>query len=184
MTLTVQEKIVNSNNKNRKVDNFYTSFFGIPENISNVLGKQVKSISRPTFEIMTSNRRHRSRTHKNPTNVTMTPVTIAFHDDEEAITSMFLYAQLFRQIGKHVDKFGETGTSGNYKFDIKVECFNANNKVTEGFIIRDCFIQNISHSDPILASEEDCEINVTIEFDDIDILVFDTYINMINGEQG
>ncbi len=179
MSLTLQEKILNGNQTNRRIDNFHVTFFGIPENVSNIMGRQVKSLTRPTIDVQTAQRRHRSHTFKDTANMILAPVTLSFFDDEESITSMFLYAQLFRQLNKHSDKYGKWGIDRQYKFDVKVECFNSRNKVTEAFIMRDCFIQNIDHSDPVYSNSDECEISITLEYNDLDVMVFDEYISML-----
>lgn len=176
--LSLQDRLSNMTNHNRKNDNFYISFYGLPENISNVLGRQVKSVTRPTFEMQSVDVRHRAAVYKDKQNMIFTPVSIAFYDDDASVTGTFLYMQLFRQQNKYLDKFGKMDLDRNYRFDVKVETYNAHNQVTEGFILKDCFLQSINHSDPVIADSSDCEIVVMLEFDNIDILVFDEYLSL------
>jgi len=176
--MTFEERLLNMNEKNRRVDNFYVTFYGIPENIANILGRQVKSITRPTINYEVENTRHRGNTYKDKQKLTFEPVTLAVYDDENSVTSTFVYVQLFRQQGKYTDKFGQMGLDRNYRFDIKVEVFNSSNQAVEGYYLRDCFVQNVDHSDPVIASADECEIILSIEYDNLDILIFDEYISM------
>lgn len=179
--LTLEQRLENMGEKNRRIDSFRTEFIGLPENIANILGRQVKSFTRPTFDILTVDQMHRGNIYKDKQKLTFTPASIAFYDDEASITSMFLYMQLFRQQNKHTDLYGRFGIDRDYRFNIKLETFNAAGHVTEGFILHDCFIQNINHSDPVIAQAEDCEIMISVECDNIDILLFDEYINLRQG---
>lgn len=178
---SLEQRIENMSEKNRRIDNFHTTFLGIPENIANILGRQVKSFTRPTFDYLTVDQMHRGNVYKDKQKLTFTPASIAFYDDEQSITATFLYMQLYRQQNKHTDKFGKFGMDRDYRFDIKLETFNAVGQVTEGIIMRGCFIQNINHSDPVIMSSEDCEIMVSFECDNIDILLFDEYVSFTRG---
>lgn len=168
------------NEKNRRVDDFYVTFYGLPENIANVLGRQVKSVTRPTFEYQTAETHHRGNVYKDKQNLTYTPVSVALYDDENSITGTFMYMQLFRQQNKFTDLFGKWGMDRDYRFDMKVETFNAAGQVTEGFILKDCFIQSINHSDPVISEDTECEIVIMVEFDNIDILLFDEYVSVMS----
>lgn len=174
--MSLKQRLEVMTNNNRRNDNFYVTFYGIPENIANVLGRQLKSITRPTFEMMTTDVRHRGSIYKDKQNMTFTPVSIAFHDDDASVTGSFIYMQLFRQQNRYVDKFGLSDT-GDYRFDIKVETYNAHNQVTEGFILRSCFIQSVNHSDPVISDSSNCEIIIMVEFDNVDVLLFDEYVS-------
>ena len=173
------EKLINSNEQNRKNDSILVTFFGLPENMGNILGRQVKSVTRPTFEVQTAEVRRRGATYKDKQNITTTPITVAFYDDENSITANVIYAQFFRQINKHTDKFGNTGIDRDYRFDMKVELYNAERNVTDAFIVKDCFIQSINHSDPDMADSSDTEIVIMLEFDNIDIKLFDEFLSLI-----
>tara|TARA_Y100000593_G_C4308288_1_gene336940 strand:+ start:1609 stop:2163 length:555 start_codon:yes stop_codon:yes gene_type:complete len=177
-TLSLNEKLINFNSKNRRNDAFYVKFYGIPENFSNVLGKQVKNFVRPNIDMETSITAHRGARYKDSQKITLAPVTVAFNDDEESLVSMFLYIQLFRQMNKYPDKFGKLGFGRDYKFDVEMVLYNANREVTEKFTLIDCFIQNINHSDPNLSDSSETEIAVTLEYDNIDVWLFDEYIRL------
>lgn len=178
MALTLEEKLVNFNSKNRRNDAFYVKFYGIPENFSNVLGKQVKNIVRPNIDMVTTNISKRGATYKDSQKITLAPVTLTFNDDEESIVSMFTYVQLFRQMNRYPDKFGIMDMGRDYKFDIEVILYNSNNEETEKFKLVGCFIQNINHSDPNLSDSSETEISVTVDYDNIDYWLFDQYVSI------
>lgn len=175
---SLQQRLENLTNKSRRNDSFQVTFFGLPENIANILGRQVKSVSRPTFEYMTTDLRHRGNVYKDKQNLTFTPVTISMYDDEAAITSTFVYMQMFRQQNKYQDKYGKWDMERDYFFDVKVETFNAKGEATEGFVLKQCFIQNVNHSDPVISDSTECEVVISIEFNNIDVLVFDEYLSL------
>ena len=174
----LEKKLVNFTDKNKRNDSILVTFFGLPENMANILGRQVKSVTRPTFEVQTYDTRFRGNTYKDKENITMTPISVAFYDDENSITTNILYMQLFRQLNKYPDKFGIEGKDRNYRFDMKVELFNAEREVTDAFIVKSCFIQSINHSDPDMADSADTEIVVMIEFDNVDIKVIDEFLSL------
>lgn len=177
--LTMTERLLNMNEKARRNDDMYVTFLGLPENVANFLGRQVKNVTRPTFEYMTTDLRFRGATYKDKQNLTFQPITISFYDDESALTSTFLYMQLYRQQNKHPDKYGHMGFGRDYKFDIKVEMFDSMKNITESFIIKRAFLQSLNHSDPSVDDDSSADISVTFEYDNIDILLFDEYVEML-----
>jgi hypothetical protein len=92
-----------------------------------------------------------------------------------------MYLQLFRQQNKYSDKFGELGIERDYRFDVKIEQYNARDQLTESYVIKDCFLQAIDHSDPNMTDQQESEIIVTLEYDNLDILIFDEYVSMNGG---
>lgn len=174
----VVEKFNNMNEKNRRSDELLVTFFNLPENMGNILGRQVKSVTKPTIEMQTVDLRHRGATYKDKQNVTATPVNISFYDDENSVTETILFMQFFRQQNKLPDRFGISDMGRDYRFDIKIETFNSVGEITSGMVLRRCFIQTIDPSDPNMASDEETEINIMVEFDNIDILLFDEYMNL------
>lgn len=176
--LSMEERLAHFSNKNRRNDNFYVKFFGLPENISNVLGKQVKNLTRPNIDVQTGQISRRSATFKDHQKISLTPVVISFFDDEDSIVSTFMYVQLFRQMNKYPDKFGTMDLGREYKFDVLVQLMNASGEITEEFTLRECFIQNINHSDPNISDDTDTEISITLEYDNVDYKLFDEWVKL------
>lgn len=179
--LSMEERLIHFNNKNRRNDAFYVTFLGVPENISNVLGKQVKNLTRPNIDVQTGQLSRRSATFKDHQRISLTPVVITFFDDENSITSTFMYVQMFRQMNRYPDKMGTMDLGRDYKFDIRVQLHNSKDQVTEEFIMRGCFIQNINHSDPNVSDDSETEISVTFEYDNVDYKLFDEWVSIRPG---
>lgn len=176
--LTLLERFVNQNNKSTRNDQFHVNFYGLPENIANYLGKQVKNITRPGLDFMTSENRNRQNVWRDTHNVLFDQVTLSFHDDEDGLTSRLLYTQIFRQINKYPDLMGQWGLDRDYKFDIEVKLFNASGAVKENYIMRDVFIKSISHSDLAYADNNNSEIRVVVEYNNIDYRIFDEMLSI------
>jgi hypothetical protein len=171
----------NLGTKSKRIDRFYVTFYNLPENISNVLGRQVSIITRPDISFDVIKISHRRNTYNDFGKVELQPINITFKDDEQSIVSMFLYAQIMRQQSKHVDVFGKIEKGMQYKFGIKVDFLDAMDKVTESYDLQDCFITNITHSEPTTGDDDLADISVTVEFDNINIKVFDQYITLTKG---
>ncbi len=171
----------NLSSKIKRVDRFYATFYNIPENISNVLGRQVTIITRPdiSFDVIKTN--FRKNTYNDFGRLDLQPISVTFKDDEQSITSMFLYAQVMRQLNKQVDIFGETGKNMQHKFGMKVDFLDANDQVVESYDLSDCIITNISHSEPTTGDDDNADITVSIEYDNINIKVFDEYLKLTRG---
>lgn len=168
------------NNNNRRVDNFYVQFFKMPESANNYLGKQVKSVSRPGVGFDMNEIASRRGVRQDRYRVRYEPVSVVFYDDEEGLTSMFLYSQIMAQAKADFDggAIQEPGQR-NYKFDIKVELYNAKDEVTEGYLLRDCLISELTHSEVMYDSSSETNlITATIVVTDVDFFIMDRYLNM------
>jgi hypothetical protein len=169
---------------NKRVDQFYVTFYNIPENISNILGAQVQSIGRPEIEFEYSKLRGRNYHQNIKHYVNFNPISVIFFDDENSVVSMFLYAQIMRQLGKHKDVFGNVTEDGNYNerkftFDIGLEIKNPKGVTVEEYILRDCFIQTLEHSQPVVTSDdEENEITAMLNYSNVDIKVFDRFLDI------
>lgn len=162
----------------KRVDNFYVNFKKLPENISNILGAQINTISRPEISFDTQNRRvGRNQMQNVKQNVRFEPVTVTFFDDEQSVVSMFLYYQIFRQMNKTEDVFNNKPNTNHkerdFKFDVEVEVFSPNGELVEKYVLKDCFIQSITHSEHVVVDDADNEITIILNFDNIDIQTFD-----------
>lgn len=176
MTEQTTADVLNRSNKNRIVDNFYVSYLKLPDNISNLLGRQTLRLDRPTINFETSQIRTRGSQYTDKSQVRFSPVNITLYDDESAITSQFLYTQIFRQMNKMEDLYGKwDDLHRDYRFDLKVEVFDSADKMMEGFVLRDCFISNINHSQLDISSDTNAIIDIVLEYDNIDIFIVDEY---------
>lgn len=143
----------------KRVDAFYTSFYGFPENVSNVMGSRVKSLERPnpTFTYFTVP--HKGIKQTGSTTIEFTESTIEFEDDESGLVMRALYQQLYSQRG--------TQFNAN-RFEIGVKVMSAKEKVVEEFIMKRCYIVNISHSQGIYSDSTGNVITVTLKYDDVE----------------
>jgi len=170
----------NLSTKSKRNDRFYVTFLDIPENISNILGRQVTVITRPDISFSSFKTAHRRNTYSDIGKIELQPINITFKDDEQSITSMFLYAQVMRQLHANADILGRVGKSMNRKFGIRVDFMDAMDSITESYILGGCFITNIAHSEPTTGDDDNADISTTIEFDALDVKVFDQYISLVS----
>lgn len=168
--------------RNRLSDRFYVKFLGFPENLSNVLGRQVKNVNRPDIRFEESEVLRRGNQYKEKGFARFNPVSFVFWDDEGAVVSSILYAQVMRQLNQHCDvmniKPDGDPNYRNYRFDIQVELYNAEERVIESYIHRGCFLTEISHDSQDIDDDANVVITATIAYENIDYLIFDEYVAM------
>lgn len=168
-------KLANRSLVPKKVDNFYCKFF-LPDNISNLLGRAVKSITRPTISIDTSNIYHRGMRYVEKSQPLFNPVSVTLQDDESGLVSLVVYAHIMRQENLLADLYGRDGPlDREYRFDVKVETFDSRDRVTEAYVLKRCMISEVEHTQPIIQGEENNEITIQLSYDNIDFLIVDQY---------
>lgn len=141
------------------VDQFYVKFFQLPENISNILGRQVESVERPSLNFNMSENFNKNVKQNLPGKIDFQPITIIFKDDDASLVAAALYKQIERQNGVYAPSFERS------KFEIQVEVFSSDDKKVEEILIKKCFISGISHSEHIYSGSEKNRITVTLAFD-------------------
>lgn len=179
--MDIFEKFTALNNKNKKGDNFQVNFLKLPENFSNVLGRQVKTIDRPiiVFDQMDMNRRRNQ--YVDAGRVNFQPISIEFFDDENAITSMLLYYQVFRQLNKAPDLNNITEETRrdpmerDYKFDIQIRYFNSLAEEVEAYILHNCIITQISHGMSDVTGDMPMSINLEVAYDNVSVNLLEEY---------
>lgn len=165
----------------KRSDRFSVKFKGIPENVGDILTREVKSVERPSVSLNFDNQPHKGKPIYHNLAAEFQPIRITFFDDDNSLVSGILYAQIFRQLNKHVDLLQRDISSVKgervYKFDIEIELYNTNGDAVEGFVLKECFINSLIHTDPIIGDDEQTnEINITVVYNDVDIKVFDTFL--------
>lgn len=177
----VSRYLVTFSNQEKKVDNFYVRFMGLPENVSNFLGRQVIRCSRPqfTFETPTTNLRHNIYHHK--AQLRFSPVEMTMVDDENSITNTILNAQIMRQMNLHTDIFGQmdAGEDRNYRFSMRVEYFNSLGRIVEGYEYLHCLLTDVSHDEVTVTSDDNATLRATVTFDAVRFLVLDEYLDVM-----
>lgn len=173
--MSLSESLATLQNKNKRSDNFHITFYNYPESMGNILGRQAKSITRPNIRFNEMTMRRRGFTYKTKEDVIFDPVTVSFFDDDDSYTSTILYAQVMRQLNRHTDIFGQddAGTERDYRFDLKIDFYNANQVIVETFILRKCFIQELQHEEHSLDQDDEKGLSITLEYDNIDVESFD-----------
>lgn len=146
----------------KKIDNFYVSFYNLPNNISNILGRQVKSISRPALTINPQTITIKGIKQHKISTLDYSEISISFDDDDKSLVTKALYNQIYRQLGKDVEGFEQS------KFNIGVKAFDSENNVLEEFELKTCFITNITHSESIYSSSENNVITITVKYNTVD----------------
>lgn len=177
---SLERLLTNRNNHEKKSDKFYVSFFNVNENLGNYLGAQVISVTRPNVTIEDITHGRRGNTYNDTGRILYDPIEITFADDEESVTSMLLYAQMLRQKKKFQGKLDNAMWSSNadgenYRFGLQYEMLNSRNEVTEGYILNDCYIRNITHSNLMYSDETSNTITVSVIPDNINIKILDEY---------
>jgi len=149
----------------KKVDSFYVSFFGLPENTANILGRQVKSLERPTLTFPPAAMYNKGKRQQVVGNLEFADLSIVFEDDNNSLVIQALYYQLYRQAGRLPGQ----PTGNDAKFEIGLKAYGAgDNAIIEEFTMKACWIANITHSENIYADSTANLITVTIAFDDVE----------------
>lgn len=158
------QKEHNRNIAPKKINKFYVKFFGMEENISNILGRQVRSLERPTLTFSVAENRHKMHVRSDVSEIEFDPITIDFNDDLNSLANKALYTQIYKQ---------STQQAENYLFEVKVEVFSVDSDVAESFTLKNCFIQNIAHSQQIYTDSTNNIITATIGFATVDYDILD-----------
>lgn len=171
------------NNKSKRADKFSVKVLNIPENISNLLGRQVKSFTRPNISFAQMETNFRGNVYKDKGKVVLPSATITLFDDENAVTSALVYMQVFRQINQYRDRMGRReGTvdlQREYKFDIEVTFYTSRDEEAEAILLTGCFIQSVEHTHSDMTDSSETEITLSIEYDNMAIKVFDEFVKVI-----
>jgi hypothetical protein len=166
MAIPTNSKQVNRSLLDKTVNSFYVSFFGIPENDANILGRQVTSIERPTvtfngYDVFQKNKRIRGNS-----TIYFDDLTISFKDDDESLVTQALYNQVYRQAGRPINSTDELCEDAMFRVNVKV--FNSQDKVIEEFTLKDVYVVSVAHSEQIYADAMSNTISVTLAFTDAD----------------
>lgn len=147
---------------NKKIDSFYVSFFGMENNESNILGRQVQSIERPSLTFNVLEVRNKGIKYENTSRIEYQAITITFLDDNASLVQRSLIEQVKKQT--HVNATQTLDPA----FQIGVKCYSVEGKVVEEFELQRCYIQNITNSEFIMTDGTNNIISVTITFNKVD----------------
>ena len=144
---------------NKKGDQFYIKFFRLPENYSNILGRQVKSMERPVVNFETHDIFNKGVKNTGTDKIGFDSVSITFADDDASLVNRVLYEQIRRQNG-----LSSSGYTDSLSFEIVVETYDANDNLVEKITLQECFVRSVTHSEAIAASSDDNIITAEIIF--------------------
>lgn len=161
--MTQSANTINRSLHSKRVDSFYVSFYGLPENDANILGMFVKSIERPTINFNMSPNYNKGVKQQLIGNLEINDLTINFDDDENNFVLKALIEQIFRQRGMH------TPASNSAKFEINVKVLRSiDNAVMEEFTLLRCSINTITPSEMIYNDSIGNTLSVTFSVDDVE----------------
>ena len=166
-------------------NNFSVEFLEIPTDISDVLGRQVASITLPDITFQIDRRRMKGFQYFDKSDVQVGDITIRFIDDANGLVEEQLYLQVLRQLKRAKDKFQNDPDSEefNYRFSIKVNQYNQRrNQVIRTLTFKSCLISNLSSGDLDYSSEDDRFITATFVSDNVDVTFRDNISGTIVGD--
>lgn len=146
----------------KTVNDFYVSFFKMPENESNILGRQIKSIERPNLTFQQYQIEYKGVKQYGNGRIDFAPISVTFEDDENSLATRALYYQLYRQSGQKAPSFE------NSEFEMSVKAYNASQEVVEEFKLKNCFISTINHSENVYSDSTGNIISISVVFDTVE----------------
>jgi len=159
MTVKAQ---VNRSLHTKSSEKFYVTFFKLPENISNILGREVQMSTRPNVSFNESEIFNKSKKWSQKERVDYQPIDVTFIDDMESLINHALYSQIKRQT------YVTPTTNGEYMFEMLIKIYSANSEIVETILLKHCRIQSINHSEQIYTDSTNNITTVTIAFNELD----------------
>lgn len=185
MNRTLNDLQRNQNTQDRRSDQFYVRFFRFPEDVNNFLSKQVKRCIRPNISFQYSPQRYRNNVVQRGGQLDMQPISLTFSDDEEGLINMYLDAQVMRQRGMNVDfrnlTVDDSLVEFDDTFDVEILLYDSAKRVVGGYRLLRCKIADINWSDLSLDDDSPSEVTLSLSYDNIEMRVFDKYIDLKNG---
>lgn len=157
--MTVKAQI-NRSLHTKTSEKFYVSFYGLPENISNILGREVQMTMRPALTFNESDLFNKGKKWTTESRIEYAPIDLTFIDDMESIINYALYSQIKRQTG--------VTAVPDYTFEMMIKVYSANEEVVETILLKHCRIQTINHSEQIYADSTNNITTVTVAFNELD----------------
>lgn len=162
-------KIINAGSGHQLSDRFNVRFLGIPENLSDFMSRQIKSVTPRTISFETIRHRSGQATFNDIGKIDVEPLTIILSHDDAGILDSILMAQVMRQKGIDVSGFPQvSGKANNAKFDVKLEYIDINGDVTRYDLYRKCFIRSLIPNDLTADDGAPTTSTVVMAFDGVD----------------
>lgn len=163
---------INRSLEPKRIDQFYVKFLEMPDNDSNILGRQVTSIERPSLTLQQTEINHKGVPIYHHGNVLFNEISIVFIDDDCSLVNKVLYDQIVcRQMGRGKGEKGFTEA----RFSIQIECYSANGTPIESYRLKQAFFTSISHSQQIYSDSQGMnEITVGVRYTDLEYNFLDS----------
>lgn len=143
-------------------EKFYLSFFKMPENISNILGRDAQVSTRPVFTFNEYELRGKGIKNAGHGRIDYQPIDVSFTDDSCSLVNYALYEQIKRQSGTSELSYATS------LFEMIITIYSAEKVIVETILLKYCRIQNISHSEQIYSDSTNNIITTTIAFNECD----------------
>lgn len=143
----------------KKVNDFYCKFTRLDENDANILGRQVKSISRPNLQFAVGEYQHKAHRVNSLSRIQFDEVSVTFYDDSDSLVTRAIYNQLYKQARKI-----PTERPDEMHFDVLVEVYSPDGRLTEKFILLKCVIVSVQHSEQVYVGSSGNEITCSLRY--------------------
>lgn len=174
-------RFINQSRNERKANRFYVKFPDLPENVSNFLGSQIINITRPRYAAGTFQTARRNNKYQNLASWELQPVNVTFSEDANGFVELLLTNQILRQVNQLPDINGQTnaGNDADFKFDMEVELYDENQKVTSKYILKDCFIAEFEPEPLTTAGKDnDLTIDCVIYYDAVKLKIYEQWVEL------
>lgn len=158
---------INRSLTTKKVDQFYVEFLDMPDNISNILGRQITSIERPTITFREFEYSYKGAAIHDHGKLEFSAVSAVLLDDDKSLTIKAVYDQLYRQLGTGTN-ISPSEAFENARFLLRVKCFSGSGDLVESFDLLKCFITGVTHSEQVYSdSTTPNTITLSIRYDNV-----------------
>jgi len=151
-----------------KEGDFYVSFLNLPNNLSNVLGRQVISVDPPSLSVQVVEKPSRQKTtYPSQGRFDVGDLTIEFRPDSFGIVMDVLFRQFLYQNGM-IDIEDDKSAIGK-TFDVQLEFLTPTNVQNQIITYRKCFLNDIAMPSLTTGGNQETSMSVTFSVENIDI---------------
>ena len=163
-------ELLNRSTSNLKSNDFYVKFLNFSDNLSNILGRQVYSISPPNIKNQTIERKRGDSTANHAGQFEIENINIKFRSDAFGIINDVILRQFLRQNGLLENEDQE---NKNYRFDIQLELLTPYNNNNQVILYKNCFLEGFNIPEMSYKNDEPVIIDTVFQTDEIDIQLKD-----------
>lgn len=155
-----REEIINRSLEDKKSDSFEVAFYIMDANIANILGRQIRRVSRPNFTFLVNEYHRKGMKLYDTGRIEFQPIDIEFADDENSMVTNAIYRQVFLQ--------RKANNVLDAAFEMRVKVLNNRGSVIENYVLKQCTIESITHSEQIYEDSMNNSVTVAVRFIDMD----------------